>query len=957
MIPPRPSHQPHHPFDGGDIRNDMEDEDMVNGDATRRGSNGTLSTAVGDGSSLPSGTGNMMMTEDPKNRRLSSPHMSFKIEDNSSSSASLRVGSWNAGGTLIGSPDFDTRTATDLTFMPPHHRQSFSSNSSNSPTTSLDDASPRFTLLQNVPVEGSMTPSALLPVSEIRLNDRDHTPLATLALDSLAERSRALSDPLPRIPEGEPAVHHRGASSLTYFGDHTASMLAAANNRPRANSNVSVASGVSSSSSALSDGAGGHNVGTPGGDDYGEDGSVPPVGVLGSGAGSKGKAITGKVPKTYLCPVESCGKQFGRSSHLSRHYKSTHTQPFAFKCPVPSCPKRFSRSDILKKHSKVHLAQNGGDPFNGSTTAAMDTAVPQPDLFSAEAFINMTPPSLPKPSKTRAVPLSLPLPVPTPQSRMDISPIDPPSRPPLPPSSNPSHNNEPFALPPKIITASSLPDRYNPSPSAASPQPQFAYPSPTAAPLISPATAVYPSVTANARFQSASNSSGATSQFHQPQPQPIPSQPPASQHSMAVRFPEQPGVGQHQPSPSMPMAIPGWPSGGYRHQQQHQQQPEPKIVPAPPEARASLLLLQPPRAGGSLQYHTHKLPAGSGGGTSFAAVEQPRAQPAGGATGVFGDLLGSRGEDTAGSPGAGSFGAVRVGSVEDGVGRLHHGHSLLARRRSADVNGGGGLSLSLQTNFPYARPQPGLSSSSSNAGSLGLASPLEQIMISASAPSSGGMGTFSHQFGGLVDGGGGDGEVGFGPSRKQQMQERMQMQQFQQQNQQQGQQGQYHRMSFDAGAGAGAQQQQSHPQQLYQNQQHQQHQQQQQQQNQHDLAKSWGPTLSVAPSLASSAVAPGLNPSVHTRSRRRRSDADAGQGPDPRGASLASPQQPWDPVAGKQAASGNGAVGGFAGGRAPQSLLSDRIQQQRMMQGMAGPQAQPQVFFGHLAGGGEEAGR
>ncbi|KAI8850946.1 hypothetical protein BC829DRAFT_351682, partial [Chytridium lagenaria] len=63
---------------------------------------------------------------------------------------------------------------------------------------------------------------------------------------------------------------------------------------------------------------------------------------------------TGKARRIYECPVDACGKVFGRSSHLSRHYKSTHTQPFAFKCPVPTCSRRFSRSDILKKHVKVH---------------------------------------------------------------------------------------------------------------------------------------------------------------------------------------------------------------------------------------------------------------------------------------------------------------------------------------------------------------------------------------------------------------------------------------------------------------------------------------------------------------------------------------------------------------------------------------------------------------------------
>ncbi|KAI8850896.1 hypothetical protein BC829DRAFT_136678 [Chytridium lagenaria] len=76
----------------------------------------------------------------------------------------------------------------------------------------------------------------------------------------------------------------------------------------------------------------------------------------------------GRAKKVYQCTVDTCGKVFSRSSHRSRHYKSTHIQPFAFKCPVLACGKRFSRSDILKKHVKVHTtgSSNTSDIFTAA---------------------------------------------------------------------------------------------------------------------------------------------------------------------------------------------------------------------------------------------------------------------------------------------------------------------------------------------------------------------------------------------------------------------------------------------------------------------------------------------------------------------------------------------------------------------------------------------------------------
>ncbi|KAJ3105777.1 hypothetical protein HDU97_007597 [Phlyctochytrium planicorne] len=162
------------------------------------------------------------------------------------------------------------------------------------------------------------------------------------------ERNRSFSDPMPRIPEDlkySPTSPLSGTSASA-SGTQVASweeVLA----RPRANSNVSVYSNASSNISMMTEETATRTADILAESDY-ADGEIDRA--------SPGPGKVGKSRKSYTCPVDSCGKLFGRSSHLSRHYKSTHSAPFAFKCPMPMCGKRFSRSDILKKHVKVHSA-------------------------------------------------------------------------------------------------------------------------------------------------------------------------------------------------------------------------------------------------------------------------------------------------------------------------------------------------------------------------------------------------------------------------------------------------------------------------------------------------------------------------------------------------------------------------------------------------------------------------
>lgn len=93
---------------------------------------------------------------------------------------------------------------------------------------------------------------------------------------------------------------------------------------------------------------------------------------------------TGERP--YPCGWEGCGKRFARSDELARHYR-THTGEKRFACPV--CDKRFMRSDHLSKHVKRHAANRakGRDPLamkgRAQAAAAAFLANFQPGMESA----------------------------------------------------------------------------------------------------------------------------------------------------------------------------------------------------------------------------------------------------------------------------------------------------------------------------------------------------------------------------------------------------------------------------------------------------------------------------------------------------------------------------------------------------------------------------------------------
>ncbi|KAK3867621.1 hypothetical protein Pcinc_026932 [Petrolisthes cinctipes] len=53
-----------------------------------------------------------------------------------------------------------------------------------------------------------------------------------------------------------------------------------------------------------------------------------------------------------LCPVEGCGKQFGKPSRLAVHMR-THTGERPFACPAAGCSKTYSRQQHLKRHMET----------------------------------------------------------------------------------------------------------------------------------------------------------------------------------------------------------------------------------------------------------------------------------------------------------------------------------------------------------------------------------------------------------------------------------------------------------------------------------------------------------------------------------------------------------------------------------------------------------------------------
>lgn len=114
---------------------------------------------------------------------------------------------------------------------------------------------------------------------------------------------------------------------------------------------------------------------------------------------------TGERP--YPCGWESCGKRFARSDELARHYR-THTGEKRFACPV--CDKRFMRSDHLSKHVKRHAANRakGRDPLamKGRAQAAAAAAFLanyQPSVTASASENGSTTPTTPTPLTPGAV--------------------------------------------------------------------------------------------------------------------------------------------------------------------------------------------------------------------------------------------------------------------------------------------------------------------------------------------------------------------------------------------------------------------------------------------------------------------------------------------------------------------------------------------------------------------------